>query len=90
MLEAVNGTGTVLTTSLATLAPTAMTTNTNLTASASAAPAARLAGGGQGAAATAAAHGLSKAAIWGIVGGAVAAGSVAAVVVTKQDASPTN
>lgn len=80
LVQAVSPTGTVMTTSTATLSAAAMKATTNLTASAAAAPAA------QSAAVTG--GGFNATAIWWAIGASAAGAGIVAAVAVHDDASP--
>ena len=81
MVQAVNGTGSVMTTSMTTLATPAMKSTANLTASA-AAPAQ------SGAASAATTGGFSVKTLWWVVGASAATAGLAATVALQDPASP--
>ena len=81
VVQAINASGVVMTTSTATVAPAAKAT-ANLTASAAAAPAAQQA--------AVQSSGLSPKAIWWIVGAGAATTGVIAAVALNDDSSPTD
>ena len=81
MVQAVNATGSVVTTSMTTLATPAMTSTANLTASASPAQS-----GSQASAATT--GGFSVKTLWWVVGASAATAGLAATVALQDPASP--